>query len=343
MDEITLDDKTYVSSKRAAEITGYAKDYVGQLCREGRVEARLVGRNWYVLEDSIREHRFGAPAITVPESPKNLPQIPEMAPDPVVAVGAPIAEAMENAWKSPNYTTIESPMLIPTLNTEEKKPEINVIDKYAEHKGSYGIFKEEVTTPSTTSAIKEMQSAWHDWFVRTNELEVSEETLLEGTKINELSKTSEEKEETVPIHRMNSTESLAATLENTPEDLKSAPEASLESFGVEEQVPLHRAPEAPVERINTTSSVYSRSELRKEVFAPVKNEYEGRIIRERRVVRRKKPNSFLQTVFVLIAAFAVIITAIDSGKLDNFLSQAHLNFAPIQYLGGESTVIKTSK
>src|SRR5271155_2795244 len=62
MDEITLDDKTYVSSKRAAQITGYAKDYVGQLCREGRVEARLVGRNWYVLESSIRAHRFGAPA-----------------------------------------------------------------------------------------------------------------------------------------------------------------------------------------------------------------------------------------------------------------------------------------
>jgi hypothetical protein len=50
MDELTLDDKAYLSSKRAAQVTGYAKDYVGQLCREGRVEARLVGRNWYVLE-----------------------------------------------------------------------------------------------------------------------------------------------------------------------------------------------------------------------------------------------------------------------------------------------------
>lgn len=58
MDEITIDDKTYISSKRAAAITGYAKDYVGQLCREGRVEARLIGRSWYVLEDSIRKHRF---------------------------------------------------------------------------------------------------------------------------------------------------------------------------------------------------------------------------------------------------------------------------------------------
>ena len=50
--------RQYVSSKRAAKITGYAKDYVGQLCREGRVSARLVGRNWYVLESSIREAPF---------------------------------------------------------------------------------------------------------------------------------------------------------------------------------------------------------------------------------------------------------------------------------------------
>jgi hypothetical protein len=59
MNELTLDGKVYISSKRAAEVTGYAKDYVGQLCREGHVEARLVGRNWYVLESSIRDHRFG--------------------------------------------------------------------------------------------------------------------------------------------------------------------------------------------------------------------------------------------------------------------------------------------
>src|SRR6185369_4066687 len=60
MNELVIEEKKYVSSKRAAEITGYAKDYVGQLCREGRVTAQLVGRSWYVLETSIREHRFGS-------------------------------------------------------------------------------------------------------------------------------------------------------------------------------------------------------------------------------------------------------------------------------------------
>ena len=67
MDELTIDDRKYISSKRAAEITGYAKDYVGQLCRGGYVTARRIGRNWYVLESAIKDHRFG---IVASESPK---------------------------------------------------------------------------------------------------------------------------------------------------------------------------------------------------------------------------------------------------------------------------------
>lgn len=81
MDEILIEEKKYVSSKRAAKITGYAKDYIGQLCREGRVPARFVGRSWYVLESAINDHRFGdekspvttsvdAIAMKTDESPK---------------------------------------------------------------------------------------------------------------------------------------------------------------------------------------------------------------------------------------------------------------------------------
>lgn len=60
MEELVFEGKTYISSKRAAAVTGYAKDYVGQLAREGRIEARLVGRSWYVYEPSITKHRFDA-------------------------------------------------------------------------------------------------------------------------------------------------------------------------------------------------------------------------------------------------------------------------------------------
>ena len=80
MDEILIEEKKYVSSKRAAKMTGYAKDYIGQLCREGRVPARLVGRSWYVLETAIQDHRFGttdetAPSASIPPIILGIPTI----------------------------------------------------------------------------------------------------------------------------------------------------------------------------------------------------------------------------------------------------------------------------
>ena len=59
MKELTLNGRTYLTTKRAAEITGYTTDYVGQLARQGKVDAQLVGRNWYIGEDSIKKHKFG--------------------------------------------------------------------------------------------------------------------------------------------------------------------------------------------------------------------------------------------------------------------------------------------
>ncbi|MFA7302319.1 MAG: helix-turn-helix domain-containing protein [Candidatus Paceibacterota bacterium] len=91
MEEITLEDKKYVSSKQAAKLTGYAKDYVGQLCREGRVQARLVGRAWYVLESSILDHRFGSPSDEV-ESPRVAANVQYAS-----SLAVPI-------WEAPRYT-----------------------------------------------------------------------------------------------------------------------------------------------------------------------------------------------------------------------------------------------
>lgn len=56
MDEIIVNQIKYISSKRASAATGYAKDYVGQLVRQGKVDARKVGRSWYVNELQILKH-----------------------------------------------------------------------------------------------------------------------------------------------------------------------------------------------------------------------------------------------------------------------------------------------
>ena len=56
-DEVQLEGETYISSKRASEISGYAQDYVGQLARSGKIEARRVAGLWYVHRASLVEHQ----------------------------------------------------------------------------------------------------------------------------------------------------------------------------------------------------------------------------------------------------------------------------------------------
>lgn len=57
MEELTLGGKKYISSKRAAEISGYTKDYIGQLARAGSLQAKMVGRSWYIEVDAIEAHK----------------------------------------------------------------------------------------------------------------------------------------------------------------------------------------------------------------------------------------------------------------------------------------------
>lgn len=144
MNELTLDGKTYVSSRRAAEITGYAKDYVGQLCREGHVEARLVGRNWYVLESSIREHRFGE---------KEKPRNPKLS---------PIGAAM--TWDSPRYETEVAVHIAP------------ISEKAAAASEDASPVPE--TAPRIT-ILSDMQSAWQEWFTKKEDRKKEEEPFEE--------------------------------------------------------------------------------------------------------------------------------------------------------------------
>lgn len=67
--EILLDGETYISSKRAADITGYKQDYIGQLARSGKVDARRVSGLWYLKRDSLEMHKSKADAY-VPIPPK---------------------------------------------------------------------------------------------------------------------------------------------------------------------------------------------------------------------------------------------------------------------------------
>ncbi len=62
--EFFFDGKRYVSSKRASRLTGYARDYIGELCRDGRLDCRMVGRAWFVTVESIKSHQKSSLAKT---------------------------------------------------------------------------------------------------------------------------------------------------------------------------------------------------------------------------------------------------------------------------------------
>ena len=52
-EELYFSGKKFISLKRASEISGYVKDYIGQLCRADKIEARRVGRDWFVNFDNL--------------------------------------------------------------------------------------------------------------------------------------------------------------------------------------------------------------------------------------------------------------------------------------------------
>ena len=56
-DSLILQDENYISASRAHEPFGYTSDYVGQLCRAGKLKCKMIGRSWFVTEKSIIDHK----------------------------------------------------------------------------------------------------------------------------------------------------------------------------------------------------------------------------------------------------------------------------------------------
>ncbi len=53
---INLNNKKFISAKNSAKLVGYTPDYVGQLCRSGKIECKREGKGWLVLEESLLGH-----------------------------------------------------------------------------------------------------------------------------------------------------------------------------------------------------------------------------------------------------------------------------------------------
>lgn len=91
---VFFDGKEYVSAGRAAELTGYAQDYVGQLARSGTILSRQVGNRWYVEKQSVLTHKKEKDALLAAVQSDSVGL--RKAPDPQ-------AKALENPVKAGRY------------------------------------------------------------------------------------------------------------------------------------------------------------------------------------------------------------------------------------------------
>ncbi len=49
----------YMKATEIARLHHYAPDYIGQLCRTGKIDAKLSGRTWYATEASFKTYQNG--------------------------------------------------------------------------------------------------------------------------------------------------------------------------------------------------------------------------------------------------------------------------------------------
>ncbi len=73
-----LKDDNYITSSRAAQLSGYSQDYVGQLCRGESVECKRVSGEWHVRLDALLAYkqRFSPERVTMAGGSKSSDTLP---------------------------------------------------------------------------------------------------------------------------------------------------------------------------------------------------------------------------------------------------------------------------
>ncbi|MDB5190049.1 MAG: hypothetical protein JWN49_375 [Parcubacteria group bacterium] len=321
MDEITILDKTYISSKRAAEITGYAKDYVGQLCREGHVDAKMVGRSWYVFEPSIRKHRFGEEAV-VEEVAQSESEIQE---------DSASVEAETPVWEPSVYKS-EAVDMIPELETVAQTSQSISEDTHA--------------------TLTDMQSAWREWFDRKQEARIEApepelslpsayddtELLIEAPKAfeyeaGEALEAVNEDEFSIPIHKMQTAEEDSFREEEENDDYQ-APETTPDSdYESEYVVPIQRIAQAPVQAVRSEAYVAPErpmGTIRKEKIIKRKTK------RTKAGKRGARTNAPIIAGLVAVAMISLAIAAVGTGYVERYLSGHVVNNPVVNFLVGDT-------
>lgn len=300
MNELTIDGKQYISSKKAADITGYAKDYVGQLCREGHVEARMVGRSWYVLESSIRAHRFGG------DSTDTTP-----VPEPTEAT--PL-----DTWEKPTYIpeTIPSMPILPVQQPESD------------------------TVPATTAeTLTDMQSAWKEWFAQKQDHLIESPEIIDAREEEQEEAAEEpvqdepeeeelplEAPEPVSIHTIEEEEPVFEAADDEEGELEPESEPVLIHHVAPAAAPMPRVQYYQEEEIEHIPTKQERKQARAQKARAHRKGYLGPIV--------------IRAVLLALIGITIAVTAISSGFADRYVHPGTPSQPLFNFLGGTSIYTK---
>lgn len=124
---VSFDGKDYISASRAAKITGYNQDYIGQLARGGKILSRQIGNRWYIEREGLVAHKSEKDALLAAVQSEAVgiskPSIqtngtPGTSPVAVHDVGGPYLTYIR-----------ENGDLIPNLNKEKEIPSVPTLER----------------------------------------------------------------------------------------------------------------------------------------------------------------------------------------------------------------------
>jgi hypothetical protein len=158
---VSFDGKDYISANRAAKITGYNQDYIGQLARSNLILSRQVGKRWYVDRESLLKHKEEKDALLAAVQVESVglakPEDLQPASEPETA---PVEEAVaEEEVTHFSYVTEEEAPLIPEFESEEPEP----MPEFPRRKVAEPVFEEyriaEKPEPVSFEAIESVSDA----------------------------------------------------------------------------------------------------------------------------------------------------------------------------------------
>jgi len=124
---LILDGKKFITSRQAAKKTGYASDYIGQLCRSGKLSCRRIGKGWFVEEDSLHSYK----ALELNHNPAKAVRFKSHGMKLENVAPSSIPEAVENVVAPTLVLAAEDSAPVPEVSTEPA--ENDFVAEEAEH------------------------------------------------------------------------------------------------------------------------------------------------------------------------------------------------------------------